>query len=139
MYPTIFSSEGRCGVHMSDDMPPAPSVIPKYIAEPMEKQNVGRLEAIIEFANELIEHKQSEDEKRTEEKKEESDHEKHKKELKSRGEDISTNPEDYGAPSSAYITTKYPHDESGYYYWQWREDDKWLNEYITPVVQKYDK
>jgi len=124
---------------MSDDMPPAPPNIPKYIADKIEIQKVERLEAIIEYANKLIEYKQSEDEKRTKEQKEESDHEKHKKELESRGEYISTDPEDYGAPSGAYITTKYPHDESGYYYWQWREDDKWLNEYITPVVPKYNK
>jgi len=138
MYPTILSFLGPCGVHMNDDVPPPPPILPKYIAEPLQKQKVECLEAIIEYANELIEHRQKQDVIVTRRKKEDSDHDEHKEELESRDEEISTDPEDYGAPKSAYITTKYPHGEAGYYYWQWREGDSWHNEYIAPVNPKYN-
>jgi len=122
-----------------ENVPPPPSVVPKYIAEPMQKQKEESLEAIIDYANELIEYKKSEDEIITRRKKEKSDHDKHKEELESRDNDLSLDPEDYGAPAGAYITTKYPHGESGYYYWQWREGNQWLNEYIAPVNPKYNQ
>lgn len=118
-------------------MPPPPSILPKYIAEPLQKQKVESLEAAAKYANELADYKRDEDEVITRKKKEDSDHDKHKEELESRDEDISVDPEDYDAPRSAYITIKNPHGGSGYYYWQWREGDSWLNEYIAPVNPKY--
>jgi len=52
--------------------------------------------------------------------------------------EISTDPDDYeDVPTSgAYITVKETKPGYRYYYFQWREEDTWKNEYIAPVTPK---
>jgi len=124
---------------MTDDSekPPAPD-LPKYLREPLEKQSPERLETVASYATELAEWKRRQRQQGLERRRavdevegEELD------ELEDRG--ISTDPADYeDVPTSgAYITiktTKQTGDKSyRYYYFQWREGDRWRNEYIAPV------
>ena len=119
------------------EKPPAPE-LPKYLREPLENQSPERLEAVATYAADLAEWKRRQrqeelERRRAEEEVDEEDLE----ELNER--EISTDPDDYeDVPTSgAYITVKTT-KETGeksyrYFYWQWREDDSWKNEYIAPV------
>jgi hypothetical protein len=59
--------------------------------------------------------------------------------LESRG--ISTAPGDYeDVPASgAYVTVKETKPGYEYYYWQWRDGDRWRNRYIAPVASGDDE
>ena len=125
---------------MTEDIaekPPAPE-LPKYLREPLENQSPERLEAVATYAADLAEWKRRQRQEELERRRaEEEVDEEDLKELDER--EISTNPDDYeDVPTSgAYITVKTT-KETGeksyrYFYWQWREDDSWKNEYIAPV------
>jgi hypothetical protein len=119
------------------EKPPAPE-LPKYLREPLENQSPERLEAVATYAADLAEWKRRQRQEELERRRaEEEVDEEDLKELDER--EISTNPDDYeDVPTSgAYITVKTT-KETGeksyrYFYWQWREDDSWKNEYIAPV------
>lgn len=44
---------------MSDDLPPAPSTLPKYVREPVEKQSPDRLRALAAWAEQLANAKEN--------------------------------------------------------------------------------
>ena len=119
------------------EKPPAPE-LPKYLREPLEKQSPERLETVAAYASKLAEWKRRQRQQELEERR--TEEEVDDEELEELGErEISTDPTDYeDVPASgAYITVKTT-KETGekayrYYYWQWREDDTWKNEYIAPV------
>jgi Ni/Co efflux regulator RcnB len=124
---------------MTDDSekPPAPD-LPKYLREPLEKQSPERLETVASYATELAEWKRRQRQQELERRRAVDEVEDEElDELEDRG--ISTDPADYeDVPTSgAYITiktTKQTGDKSyRYYYFQWREGDRWRNEYIAPV------
>ncbi len=127
------------GVTMGDDCrekPPAPD-LPAYVREPLEKQSPDRLEAIAAYASALAAWKRDERERELEQRRtEEAVDEDELDELERRG--VSTDPADYeGVPSSgAYVTIKETKPGYRYYYWQWRDGEEWLNEYIAPVQPK---
>jgi hypothetical protein len=119
------------------EKPPAPE-LPKYLREPLENQSPERLEVIAVYAADLAEWKRQQRQEELEGRRaEEEVDEEELRELDER--EVSTDPEDYDdvPTSGAYITVKTT-KETGeksyrYYYWQWREDNSWKNEYIAPV------
>jgi hypothetical protein len=115
------------------EKPPAPE-LPKYLREPLENQSPERLEAVAAYAADLAEWKRRQREEELERRRAEDGVD--EEELKKLDErEISTDPEDYeDVPTSgAYITVKETKPGYRYYYFQWREDDSWKNEYIAPV------
>jgi hypothetical protein len=121
----------------SPEKPPAPD-LPKYLREPLEKQSPECLEAVATYATELAEWKRRQRQHELERRRAEDEVDDEELEhLEKRG--ISTDPTDYeDVPTSgAYITIKTTKQTGEkryrYYYFQWREEDTWKNEYIAPV------
>jgi len=100
------------------------SLIPKYIDEGLTKQGPDTLRAIARKAERLADEKEEEAAEKLEE---EAVDEEPDEEL-----------ERDDAPSGATLTKKTipPGDGNEYYYWQWREGDKIVSEYIRPVNPK---
>jgi len=121
---------------MNEDVPekpPAPE-LPKYLREPLENQSPERLEVVASYAADLAEWKRRQQQEELERRRaEEEVDEEGLEELDER--EISTDPAEYeDVPASgAYITVKETKPGYHYYYFQWREDDTWKNEYIAPV------
>lgn len=120
--------------------PPAPE-LPKDLREPLEKQTAERLEEVSIYAADLADWKRQQN--REEFEYQQAEEEIDEEELENLNErEISTSSEDYeDVPSSgAYITIKTTKETEKtsykYYYWQWREDESWKNEYIAPVIPR---
>lgn len=108
-----------------------------HVQDPLENQSPNRLEAIAEYAEDLVTWKRAKRNRELEQKRaEEEVGENELEDLEER--DVSTDPEDYETvpASGAYITTKETKPGYHYYYWQWRDGDSWENEYIAPVNPK---
>jgi len=121
---------------MAEDEPTPPD-LPAYLLDPLERQSPSRLDEVAAYATALADWKRAERRadavrKRTADAVDEETLET----LSDRG--VSTDPGDYeGVPESgAYVTVKETKPGYRYYYWQWRADDTWENEYIAPVDPK---
>lgn len=140
-YPTTPITDRSGGVTMAGDGPAKPPTpdLPNYLVEPLEKQSPDRLETVAAYAAELAEWKRGQHQRELEQRRtaDEAD-EAELDALEDRG--VSTDPGDYDdVPSTgAYITVKETKPGYRYFYWQWREGDRWKNEYIAPVEPKRD-
>ena len=124
---------------MNDETPAKPSApeLPAYVQDPLESQSPDRLESIAEYAAELAAWKRRKRECELEQKRaDEAVDEEELEGLENR--EVSTDPGEYeDVPTSgAYITIKETKPGYRYYYWQWRDGEKWRNEYIAPVNPK---
>jgi|AntDeeMinimDraft_5_1070356.scaffolds.fasta_scaffold03774_8 hypothetical protein len=115
---------------------PSPPDLPQYVLKGVDTQSPEDLLALAEYAEKLAAWKRFQGQEDTRKRREQSRHKEQKKDLEERDEEVSTDPEAYDVPPSAYITVKEPKPGYEYYYWQWREDDTWKNEYIAPVNPK---
>jgi hypothetical protein len=124
---------------MSEELSDAPTApdLPAYLQDPLESQPPEKLDQVAEYARDLADWKRRQREREIERvRDEEQITPENREELEER--DVSTDPEDYDdVPASrAYITIKETKPGYRYYYWQWRDDDTWKNEYIAPVSPK---
>lgn len=114
---------------MSDDpLPGPPEPIPQYLGDGLQKQSPETLEAIADYATRLAKAKRA----------------RLDAELEEREANVDDAPdewdegdwekvlEDADAPPKATLTTKRI-DGRDYYYYQWREGDSIISEYVAPV------
>lgn len=107
-------------------LPVAPDDAPKYLVEGLAKQSPETLRALATYAEELADQKEADAAAELEANSIDDD------ELDFDPDEIDRDE----APGKACITIKKPHGKSGYYYFQWREGEQILSEYIRPVSPK---
>jgi len=115
--------------------PEAPSDLPKYLGEGVEKQSPERLRDLIEYADQMADWKEAQADRELEEQAEK--------------EDVDTTPDEWEQqewkevvddardeadikPGKGTLTTKNI-DDRDYYYLQWREESKIKSQYVAPV------
>ncbi|WP_317176008.1 hypothetical protein [Halomontanus rarus] len=121
----------------ADPSKPSAPDLPAYLKDPLERQSPDQLESVADYATELATWKRTNRERELKQKRaEEAVDDEELESLEERK--IATDPEEYeDVPTSgAYITIKETKPGYHYYYWQWRDGEKWRNEYIAPVNPK---
>ncbi|MFC7060102.1 hypothetical protein [Halovenus salina] len=108
---------------MSDEPPTPPAGLTADMVDTLNGYSPDQLQHVVNYAEELAEHKAHE--ARLEEESAENETDEHPDNL----------PDD--VPSKATITIKEINDNR-YYYWQWREGDKIKSKYKSPVNPEGD-
>lgn len=120
------------------EKPPKPD-LPKYVLDPLDRQDPNELEAVADYARRLATWKRQQKAVAAQERaKTESVSDSLRRRLKDQGHE--TNPENVnGVKDWAYLTIKTTKktDEKEYrfFYWQWYDPDKddWGYKYVAPV------
>lgn len=107
--------------------PEAPSRLPKYLREGLQKQNIEDLRVVAEFAEELAAYREQRQQRPLTNRDQDVVPEEWDDELEGAREKADL-PETKGA-----LTTKTIGDRE-YYYLQWREGDKIRSQYVAPVT-----